>query len=156
MAGGRQRITTADGYIFPLSIRQGLPYLKMRAYTTDEYNTYPHVIMTSDKEWDPTLFDNEVDPTDPSFIENTPNLLQLLHHEDYDVKGEYMRAHGSSHVATDQEYGERIIGRPPGVNDDHANVEADSNDDEEANVEDDSSDDEDETTEAPVNAILTD
>ena len=33
LAGGTQCISTADGYIFPLSIKEGLPYLKMRPCT---------------------------------------------------------------------------------------------------------------------------
>ena len=52
-----QRITTADGYIFGLSIKSGLAYLKMRPFTTQEYESLPHVVMTSDKKWDPSIFD---------------------------------------------------------------------------------------------------
>ena len=44
-----QRITNADGYVFGLSIKSGLAYLKMRPFTTQEYESLPHVIMTSDK-----------------------------------------------------------------------------------------------------------
>ena len=55
----------------------------MRPYTTREYNDYPYVIMTSDKVWNPSIL------TDHSFTENTPNLLHLLPHDDYDVEGEY-------------------------------------------------------------------
>ena len=48
--------------------------------------------MTSDQVWDPSYSDNEIDPTDPSFYENTPDLLQRLPHVDYDVHGEYIHA----------------------------------------------------------------
>ena len=82
-AGGTQRITTVYGFVFPLSIIQGLPYFEMRPYTDQEYIDYPHVIMTSDKIWDPTIFDNTIDPNDPSFVKNTKNLLHLLPHDDY-------------------------------------------------------------------------
>ena len=40
-----------DGYVFPLDIINGLPYLKMRPYTDEEFKMYPHVIMTSDHPW---------------------------------------------------------------------------------------------------------
>ena len=43
--GGRQRIITPEGYVFPLSVICGLPYLKMRKYTQHEYDTLPHVVM---------------------------------------------------------------------------------------------------------------
>ena len=34
--GGTQRILTLDGYILPLDIKNGLPYLRMRPYTDKE------------------------------------------------------------------------------------------------------------------------
>ena len=46
-AAGGQQITTADGHNFALSIVNGLPYIKMKPYTEEEYNSLPHVIMTS-------------------------------------------------------------------------------------------------------------
>jgi len=84
-----QRITTADGYIFGLSIKSGLAYLKMRPFTAQEYESLPHVIMTSDKKWDPSIFDSDNEPTDESF----PPDLDQLPTKDYDVQGEYIRAH---------------------------------------------------------------
>ena len=54
-----QRIITNDGFEFPLHVRQGLPYLDMRPYTDIEWDTYPHVIMTSDVDWDPSILDGE-------------------------------------------------------------------------------------------------
>ena len=84
-----QRITTADGYIFGLSIKSGLAYLRMRPFTAQEYESLPHVIMTSDKKWDPSIFDSDNEPTDESF----PPDLDQLPTKDYDVQGEYIRAH---------------------------------------------------------------
>ena len=58
---GLQRIKPVVGYIFPLSIRDGLPYLDMRPYTDDEFNTLPHVVFTtSDVDWDPRILDFDV------------------------------------------------------------------------------------------------
>ena len=48
-AKGLQRITTHDGYVFPLDIINGLPYLKMRPYTDKEFQMYPYMIMTSNQ-----------------------------------------------------------------------------------------------------------
>jgi hypothetical protein len=63
--GGQQRLITHDGKVIPVSIRQGLPYIDMRSPTDDELATYPHVIMTSDVDWDPSVLDNEFTPDDP-------------------------------------------------------------------------------------------
>jgi hypothetical protein len=60
-ARGLQRIQTVDGYVFPLSIQDGLPYLGMRPYTDVEYKSTPHVILTSNVDWDPRLLDFDID-----------------------------------------------------------------------------------------------
>jgi hypothetical protein len=56
--GGLQCIQTVDGYVFPLSIQDGLPYLGMRPYTDVGYNPPPHVILTT----------NDVDGTQDFWI----------------------------------------------------------------------------------------
>ena len=53
-AGARQRIITPDGYAIPLRIREGLVYMDMRPYTDREFQSLPHVILTSDLPWDPS------------------------------------------------------------------------------------------------------
>jgi hypothetical protein len=56
--GGVQRIQTLDGYIIPLSIKDGLARLHIRPYTDHEWDTLPHVILTSELEWDPSVRDH--------------------------------------------------------------------------------------------------
>ena len=53
---GKQRIITPEGYIIPLDIVDGLPYMKMTK-TTQEDRKLPHIILTSDMEWDPRCLD---------------------------------------------------------------------------------------------------
>ena len=49
--GGTQLINTLDGYSVPLLIKDGLAY----ATSTDQdMDTYPHVLITSPDEWDPS------------------------------------------------------------------------------------------------------
>ena len=48
VAGGTQSIITTEGYVVPLHIRDGLPYLDMRPPSDDELSTLPHVFFTSD------------------------------------------------------------------------------------------------------------
>jgi hypothetical protein len=42
---------TVDCYVFPLSIRDGLPYLGMKPCRDVEYESPLHVILTSDVDW---------------------------------------------------------------------------------------------------------
>ncbi len=51
--GGKQCITTPDGYTIPLAIRAGLCYLDMRKPVDDEMEQLPHLILTSDTPWNP-------------------------------------------------------------------------------------------------------
>ena len=50
-----------DGYIIPLNIQSGLPYLSIRPYTNAEWDELPHVILTADVDWDPTIIDHELE-----------------------------------------------------------------------------------------------
>ena len=61
--GGGQYIKTNDGYTFPLDICDGLPYLSMRPFTDQEWKDLPHVIMTSDTDWNPNILDNTISTT---------------------------------------------------------------------------------------------
>ncbi len=55
--GGLQRITTLEGYVIPLNIIQGLPRMTIRPYTDKEWEELPHVILTSEIDWDPGQLD---------------------------------------------------------------------------------------------------
>ena len=58
--GGLQRIKTLDGYVFPLNIKNGLARLSMRPYTDQEWDTLPHVFLTSERNWDPSVLDHTI------------------------------------------------------------------------------------------------
>eukprot|EP00536_Pseudo-nitzschia_multiseries_P015981 jgi/Psemu1/219753/e_gw1.991.23.1 len=85
--GGTQVITTTDGYVFPLSISHGLPYLAMRKYTSEEFAHLPHVVMTSDQHWDPSTLDRAYTRQDDTFIQKYPPLATSLPYQDYDEFG---------------------------------------------------------------------
>ena len=57
--GGKQAIFTLDDCVLPLHICSGLPFLDLRKPTEDEYLQLPHVILTSDVTWDPSVLDHE-------------------------------------------------------------------------------------------------
>ena len=51
--GGRQVIRCNDGFIIPINIINGLPYIEMTPHTNKEFKDLPHVILTSGDPWDP-------------------------------------------------------------------------------------------------------
>ena len=55
--GRTQCITTPDNHTPPLNIKSELPYMNIRPYIDDEWDTIPNVILTTDDEWDPTILD---------------------------------------------------------------------------------------------------
>jgi hypothetical protein len=57
--GGLQRIQTLDGYINPLTIKDGLTRLSIRPYTDKEWEDLPHVNLTSQVEWYPSVLDHD-------------------------------------------------------------------------------------------------
>jgi hypothetical protein len=57
-----QCITTLlDGYISPINIVNGLLYVNMRPYTNAEWDSLPHVVWTSDSDWDLTILNHSLD-----------------------------------------------------------------------------------------------
>ncbi len=55
---GRQIIKVLDGYILPLDIINGLPYLHMVPNTDAEFDTLPHIVLTSSAKWNPRCLDH--------------------------------------------------------------------------------------------------
>jgi len=68
---GQQTITTLEGFILPLNFINGLPYLPSRPFTDSEWNTLPHILMTSDTDWDPARCD-DTSAHDPIRLHNIP------------------------------------------------------------------------------------
>jgi hypothetical protein len=57
-SGGLQCITTMEGYIIPLTFKDGLVRLDIRLRTDHEFDTLPQVFLTLEMEWDPTVLDH--------------------------------------------------------------------------------------------------
>ena len=67
VAGGMQHILTNDGYVIPISIRDGLPYVALHPFTDEEWDSLPHVILTGDADWDPSVLDLDLDENETWF-----------------------------------------------------------------------------------------
>ena len=68
---GEQCITTLEGFVIPMNFVNGLPYIPIRPFTNAEWNSLPHVILTSDEEWDPSIIDGNV-TDDEAIMNNIP------------------------------------------------------------------------------------
>ena len=88
--GGKQCIRTIDGYCFPIDIINGLPYTPMRPFTDEEYNTLPHVLWTSELDWDPTTLDTIVSDK-PDWYNILDDLEQQKYHSPFDEFGNYCK-----------------------------------------------------------------
>ena len=85
--GATQSITTLDGYIIPLRFREGLPYMPIRPYSDREWQTLPHVVLTSDEEWDPIVMDTSRD--EDAWLDNQPHDPTNMPFRPFDRFGDY-------------------------------------------------------------------
>jgi hypothetical protein len=99
---GLSRIVTCEGYIIPLSYRDGMPEMDIRPYTDHEWDTLPHVVLTDASEWDPKRLDYEsnndifFDSIDESTAPPKTRLPVRFHHA-FDDYGDYRHRHIATH-----------------------------------------------------------
>jgi hypothetical protein len=87
--GGLQCIVALDGYVIPINILGGLPYIKMRPYTDTEWDALPHVILTSDMDWDPSVLNHTLDD-DEHWYDAICDLEQRPYTSMFDHEGDYL------------------------------------------------------------------
>jgi hypothetical protein len=85
--GGLQRITTLEGYIIPLTIKDGLTHLDIRPHT-DEFDTLPCVFLTLEMEWDPTVLDHQYHDSS-EWGDTSLSSIGTLNNTRYDEFGQY-------------------------------------------------------------------
>ena len=68
---GVQQITTPEGHVIPLSLKNGLFYMEMHPPSDEELDTIPHVFMTSPDDWDPDMY-NDDSPFDDVPLPESP------------------------------------------------------------------------------------
>ena len=85
---GRQKIITPEGYVFPLSIINGLAHLEMRRHADTEFDSLPHTVLTSDESWNPRQCDETAKANDVDFTPNNPTNYHLLPCDNHDATGE--------------------------------------------------------------------
>jgi hypothetical protein len=82
-----QRLTTLDGFVIPLTIKDGLARLDIWPHM-DHLETFPHVFLTSKVEWDPTVLDHEF-TYESQWGEDNPALVDLISTSSYNEFGQY-------------------------------------------------------------------
>ena len=90
--GGMQCIS-ADGYVIPIAIRNSLPYIPLRPYTDAEWDSMPHIFLTSDEDWDPSLYDHDPLVDDEDWVDALQHLLVDAHGDKFDRVGDYKLVH---------------------------------------------------------------
>ena len=80
-----------NGYAIPLQVRDGLVYMDMQPYTNEQFDTLPHIIMTSDLPWDPTVFDGSND--NEEWFDAVSDLEHIADDAPFDECGEYRHTH---------------------------------------------------------------
>jgi hypothetical protein len=60
ISGRTPFIKTIEGYSIPISIRDGLPYIRMRPFRDNDWDSLPHVSITSPASWEPSIMDAKV------------------------------------------------------------------------------------------------
>ena len=90
--GGKQCIETLDGYVIPLNIRSGLPYMTICPYTDTEWDNLPHVILTADTDWDPSVIDHELENGEEWF-DAMQDLPDIEPDPNFDDEGDYRHLH---------------------------------------------------------------
>jgi hypothetical protein len=79
-----------DGYVLPLDIINGLAHLKSRPFSEREWQDLPHVVMTSDVEWDPSVLDNIIS-TKPNWYASIKPKPRDVITNPFDDIGEYTK-----------------------------------------------------------------
>ncbi|KAG7345437.1 hypothetical protein IV203_032968 [Nitzschia inconspicua] len=89
--GGLQRIKTADGYTIPIAMVHGLPRVRMRPPTDKEFDTLPHIVLTSDNTWDPSVLDFDHEEEDDQWFDAIEHQEAHPYSELFDEYGNYRR-----------------------------------------------------------------
>ena len=64
---GTQTISMLESYVIPLNFVNELAYMPIRPFTDREWDTLPHVVLTADIEWDPSVADCKFDTSENWF-----------------------------------------------------------------------------------------
>ena len=88
--GGRKLIQTNNGYVIPLNMKIALPRMSLRPYSDKEQDNLPHVILTSEAEWYPSVLDLDIDD-DQELYDAFSNDSDYTSLQFFDTYGDYLK-----------------------------------------------------------------
>jgi hypothetical protein len=106
--GGKQHIKTLDGYVIPLNVKGGLPYIKMRPYTDKKWDSPPHVILTGDGNWNPSVLDHSL-TDDEHWYDAVSDFPDAMDGSLFAAEGIYRNLHVFDLLITDSILDNHII-----------------------------------------------
>lgn len=105
---GLQCIIISNSNVIPLNIKSGLAYLTMGLFTDKEWDTMPHVIMTTDTDQEPSILDNDLDDNE-EWSDAVPDLFDDPSSNHFDEFGDYRGCHLVNHLSADTDLDHRVI-----------------------------------------------
>ena len=75
--GGKQQLKMIDGFVIPLNIRCGLAYMDMHPYMDKEWDELPHIHITREEDWDPSVLNHE-QSDDQDWYDQQPSMPLLF------------------------------------------------------------------------------
>jgi hypothetical protein len=106
--GGMQRIKTLDGYVIPLDVKRGLTYVKMRPYTDGEWDSLPHVVLTGDGDWNPSVLDHSLTDNE-KWYDAVSDFPDAIDGSPFNAEGNYKNLHVFDLFITDSILDNHII-----------------------------------------------
>ena len=100
VTGKTPSIITLEGIEIPMSTRRGLPYIRLRPGTDEEWKTLPRVTLTSPHIWDPTVLDSKVAD---SWYDKTTTPAKYLEDLPFDDGGRLRDRPEDEEVVSDDE-----------------------------------------------------
>ena len=85
ITGRTPSIVTLEGYIIPIATRRGLPYIYLRPFTDQEWESLPKVCITSPKPWDPSVLDLHIPD---EWYEQQTSHSEYLQDSPFDERGD--------------------------------------------------------------------
>lgn len=94
-----------NGYRVPITIRKGLPYVDFHKYTDDDWDSLPHIELTSPHPYDPYKIDSNV--PDSWYDIKEKELQRLNRHSPFDAHGNLKEDPTPIDEEDDEDYDDR-------------------------------------------------
>ena len=92
--GGKQQIKMTDGFVIPLNIRCGFPYMDMCPCMDKEWDELLHIHITREEDWGPSVLDHE-QSDDQDWYDQQPSMPLPL----FDEHGELCHCIEQTHTS---------------------------------------------------------